>query len=104
MTTSTRIRSAVGILCLASMLGGAGCASLQGTRAEEGAAVLISSHQLELVERLCHRVLILHRGRRCAIGSIEEIRASIAAGDDMSLEEIFFSVTENDSAHGDDDA
>ena len=31
-------------------------------RARAGAAVLLSSHQLELVERLCDRVLILHRG------------------------------------------
>jgi ABC-2 type transport system ATP-binding protein len=64
------------------------------TRAKAGAAVLLSSHLLELVERLCDRVLILHRGRRLAFGTLDEIRAAVAAAGDASLEEVFLAVTD----------
>src|SRR6266516_2717614 len=43
-------------------------------RAASGTAFLLSSHLLGLVEALCDRVLILHRGRRMAFGPLEEIR------------------------------
>lgn len=61
-------------------------------RAREGAAVLLSSHLLHLVEEVCDRVLILSRGRAVLAGSLEEIRRS--AGEDVSLEEVFLRVTE----------
>lgn len=41
--------------------------------AEEGKAILFSSHVLPEVEELAHRVLILHRGRAQADGTIEEL-------------------------------
>jgi ABC-2 type transport system ATP-binding protein len=63
-------------------------------RAKAGAAVLLSSHLLELVERLCDRVLILHRGRRLAFGTLDEIRAAVAAEGGASLEEVFLAVTD----------
>lgn len=37
---------------------------------------LFSSHQLELVERLCDRVGIVHRGRIAAVGAVDELRAA----------------------------
>jgi ABC-2 type transport system ATP-binding protein len=40
-----------------------------------GTAVLFSSHQLDLVERLCDRVGIIQNGRMVACGSIDELRA-----------------------------
>jgi ABC-2 type transport system ATP-binding protein len=43
-------------------------------RAEEGATVLFSSHQLDLVENLCKTVVIIHRGRLVADGDVEELR------------------------------
>jgi ABC-2 type transport system ATP-binding protein len=39
-----------------------------------GVPVLFSSHQLELVERLCDRVGIVSRGRMVACGSVEQLR------------------------------
>ncbi|MFN2590168.1 MAG: ABC transporter ATP-binding protein [Actinomycetota bacterium] len=39
-----------------------------------GATVIFSSHVMELVERLCDRVGVLHRGRLIADGPIDEIR------------------------------
>jgi ABC-2 type transport system ATP-binding protein len=44
-------------------------------RARGGAAVVFSSHQLELVERLCHSVAIVNRGRIVAAGRVDDLRA-----------------------------
>ena len=63
-------------------------------RAADGTAFLLSSHLLHLVEALCDQVLILHRGRKMAFGSLEEIRALATLHADASLEDVFFAVTE----------
>jgi ABC-2 type transport system ATP-binding protein len=44
-------------------------------RAAEGVAVIFSSHQLDLVERLCDRVAIVDGGRIVAAGRVDELRA-----------------------------
>jgi ABC-2 type transport system ATP-binding protein len=43
-------------------------------RAADGTPVVFSSHQLELVERICDRVAIIQRGRLVACGTIDELR------------------------------
>lgn len=45
---------------------------------ERGAAVVFSSHQLDLVERLCDEVVLIDKGRAVARGTIGELRASRA--------------------------
>ncbi|MBA2441519.1 MAG: ABC transporter ATP-binding protein [Rubrobacter sp.] len=45
-------------------------------RSAEGVPVLFSSHQLELVERLCEAVAILDRGSLVAEGPVAELRSS----------------------------
>ena len=45
-------------------------------RAAEGVPVIFSSHQLELVERLCEAVAIINQGRLVATGAVAELRAS----------------------------
>ncbi len=45
-------------------------------RCAAGTPVVFSSHQLELVERLCDRVGIVRRGRMVACGPVEELRSS----------------------------
>ena len=60
-------------------------------RARAGAAVLVSSHLLHLVEEICDRVLILAKGKAVLEGTLAEIRSG--AGD-ASLEEVFLRVTE----------
>ena len=62
--------------------------------AAEGAAIIVSSHQLELVERLCTRVLIVQRGRKVVEGTLEEIRVVAALAPDATLEEVFFRFVE----------
>jgi ABC-2 type transport system ATP-binding protein len=44
-------------------------------RAEAGAAVIFSSHQLELVERLCNSVAIVNHGRIVAAGRVDDLRS-----------------------------
>jgi ABC-2 type transport system ATP-binding protein len=69
-------------------------------QAANGAAIIISSHLLALVENLCTHLLILHRGRTLYFGHMESARAAFEAeGSDTSLEEVFFRITENDSAN-----
>ena len=65
-------------------------------RARSGAAVVVSSHLLHLVEEICSRVLILVRGRLALLGTLDEIRALAGSGDE-SLEEIFLRVTEGET-------
>ena len=43
-------------------------------RATAGTPVLFSSHQLDLVERICDRVGIIQRGRMVAVGSVDDLR------------------------------
>ncbi|MBW0089508.1 ATP-binding cassette domain-containing protein [Pseudonocardia sp. KRD-184] len=43
-------------------------------KADAGVPVIFSSHQLELVERLCDRIGIIAGGRMVAVGSVAELR------------------------------
>ena len=74
---------------------------LQGMIAR-GATIFLTSHVLEIVERLCSHVAIIHQGRLVAQGSLEELRAGVeaqtpagsgdgssASGEKMTLEQIF---------------
>lgn len=63
-------------------------------RAASGAAVMVSSHLLALVEDLCTHLLILHKGKKLFAGPVEEARAAFAQTADASLEEVFFRATE----------
>src|ERR1700734_422753 len=44
-----------------------------------GATIFLTSHVSEIVERLCSHVAIIHRGQLVAQGSLEELRAGVAA-------------------------
>lgn len=46
-------------------------------QARDGAAVLFSSHQLELVERICDRIVIMDEGRVLASGTLAELQARL---------------------------
>ena len=74
-----------------------------------GATIFLTSHVLEIVERLCSHVAIIHRGRLVAQGSLEELRAGVEAqiaaalpngeggpaappGEKLTLEDIFLRI------------
>jgi ABC-2 type transport system ATP-binding protein len=50
-----------------------------------GATIFLTSHVLEVVERLCERLAIIHQGRLVAEGTMEELRS--ASGE--TLEQLF---------------
>jgi ABC-2 type transport system ATP-binding protein len=63
-------------------------------RARGGAAIVISSHLLHLVEEICSHILILQNGRKVADGTLEEIRRKFSEEQaDANLEEVFFRAT-----------
>ena len=66
-------------------------------RARGGAAVLLSSHLLHLVEEICSRVIIMAGGKKVADGTFAELasRADLAAAG-SNLEQIFMRVTGHD--------
>src|SRR3954465_3380412 len=68
-------------------------------RARAGAAILLSSHLLHLVEEVCSRVIIMDRGQKVADGTFAELasRADLATSG-SSLEQIFLRVTGHDAA------
>jgi ABC-2 type transport system ATP-binding protein len=64
-----------------------------------GATIFLTTHVLEIVERLCSHVAIISQGRLVANGSIEALRAGVAStlpgvGQEqrLTLEEIFLSI------------
>jgi ABC-2 type transport system ATP-binding protein len=68
-------------------------------RAAEGAAVIVSSHLLALVEDLCASILMLHQGRVLLRGTLAELaRESGEGGRLETLEERFFRMTESAEA------
>jgi ABC-2 type transport system ATP-binding protein len=80
-------------------------AMLQGMIAR-GATIFLTSHVMEIVERLCSHVAIIDRGHLIANGSLEELRAGVqargaandqVAGKILTLEEIFLSIVGNDA-------
>ncbi|HTR81244.1 MAG TPA: ABC transporter ATP-binding protein [Bacteroidota bacterium] len=60
----------------------------------EGAALLISTHQLDTTEKLCDRVLIMQHGKKLAEGSMQDLQHK-AAMKSNSLEEVFLRLTED---------
>jgi ABC-2 type transport system ATP-binding protein len=63
--------------------------------AREGASVILSSHLLGLVEEMCHRTLIMKRGKKVFLGSKAEM---VSAFPGLSLEEVFLRLTSATSA------
>ena len=63
-------------------------------RARNGAAIIISSHLLHLLEEVCSHILILKNGRKVIDGTIAEIAQKFSQQSDASLEEVFFRATD----------
>ena len=61
--------------------------------AREGAAIILSSHLLDLVEEVCTHLLILKDGVKMADGTVAEVHARFADNAETSLEDVFFRAT-----------
>jgi ABC-2 type transport system ATP-binding protein len=68
--------------------------ALMLARAAQGKTIFMSTHLLDMAERLCTRVGIIHRGQLVATGSIDEVRAVAQSGG--SLEEVFLKLTDGE--------
>lgn len=62
-------------------------------RARAGAAVVLSSHLLTLVEELCTKIFVIRRGRCVAYGSLAEIVGAHPELAGRSLEDVFLALT-----------
>ncbi len=58
---------------------------------KRGVTIFLTSHILEIVERLCSHVAIIHRGRLVASGTMDELRHGVVSetGSRMTLEDLF---------------
>jgi len=63
---------------------------------KQGACILLSTHILEIAERLCQRLIILDKGKIVAQGAMQDLR-NIAKGPQYNLEEIFLRLTGGES-------
>jgi len=70
--------------------------------ADRGAAIFLSTHILEIAERMCDRIGIINRGQLVAVGTMTELRtlgdssvptSGAVTGSETSLEDIFLSLT-----------
>ncbi len=62
-------------------------------RARAGAAIILSSHQLSLVEELCDTLLVIRQGRAVARGTLDEIVQQHPELAGLSLEDVFLALT-----------
>jgi ABC-2 type transport system ATP-binding protein len=68
-------------------------------RATEGAAIVLSSHLLHLLEEVCSHVLIMKKGESIAHDTMAAVHARFSDGDaNASLEDVFIRATGGDEA------
>jgi ABC-2 type transport system ATP-binding protein len=66
---------------------------LMASLARAGKTVFMSTHLLDVADRICQRVAIIKLGRLRACGTPAELRARAGLTADSSLEEVFLSLT-----------
>jgi ABC-2 type transport system ATP-binding protein len=63
----------------------------------EGSTIFMTTHVLEIAQKMCDRIGIINRGRLISEGTMDELRKRAGAGEDESLEDLFLQLTgEND--------
>ena len=73
-----------------------------------GLTVFLTSHVLEIVERLCSDIAIISQGKLLAAGSLDELRKGIAVGEGLeatpvSLEEYFIHIVGGERKTGEEE-
>jgi ABC-2 type transport system ATP-binding protein len=66
--------------------------------ASGGKTIFLSTHLLDMAERLCSRLGIIHKGELVAVGALSALREAVVPGG--SLEEVFLKATQPDEADG----
>jgi len=70
---------------------------LRGSAAR-GKTIFLSTHLLDMAERLCSRLGIIHKGELVAVGALDQLRREVVPGG--TLEEVFLKATQPDDADG----
>jgi len=73
-----------------------------GQLARSGSAIVLTTHIMEIAERLCDRVGIINHGKLIAVGTLDELRQQ-ASAPGSTLEDVFLSLTADDRATTDED-
>lgn len=60
---------------------------------KNGATVVYTSHYMEEVEAICSRIAIMDNGKVIAIGSSSQLKKMVTDKEDISLEEVFLTLT-----------
>lgn len=60
----------------------------------QGISIFMSTHVMEIAERICDRIGIIHQGKLIAMGTLDEINQQ-AALEDSTLEDLFLNLTGN---------
>lgn len=66
---------------------------------KNGNSIIFSTHILDVAERLCNRILIIHNGNLIASGTIEELNKMINEKG-VTLEELYIKITKNNKLKG----
>jgi ABC-2 type transport system ATP-binding protein len=66
-------------------------------KGKEGVTVLLSTHNLEMVQDEATRIAIIDRGRIVAVGGLDVLRTMADARSDARLDEVFLKLTEDSS-------
>jgi ABC-2 type transport system ATP-binding protein len=67
-------------------------------RVAQGHTVILTTHILEIAERIAQRISIIRGGRIIAQGTLDELRASAASGGGTTLEDVFLQLTSKPAA------
>lgn len=68
-----------------------------------GSAVLLTTHIMEIAERMCDRIGIIHQGKLIAVGTLDELREQ-ARSPGSTMEDVFLSLTEKEGENDGDRA
>ncbi|HUJ47109.1 MAG TPA: ABC transporter ATP-binding protein, partial [Rhizomicrobium sp.] len=71
--------------------------SVLADRVAKGATVIMTTHILEIAERMADRIGVISGGRLIAEGTLGELRENLG-GRDTSLEDMFLAIVERDTA------
>jgi ABC-2 type transport system ATP-binding protein len=60
--------------------------------AEQGITIFLTTHILEIAEKMCEKIAIINKGRKIAEGTMDELR-KMGKYENMNLEELFLELT-----------
>jgi ABC-2 type transport system ATP-binding protein len=66
-------------------------------RVRAGATIILTTHILEVAERLADRIGIVDHGRLIAEGTLAELKSALGGGGSATLEDVFLAVTGKDA-------